>query len=454
MTDETGTPPPEGPSRPNPAGPYGPGTGQQPAHRPGPFGPGGQVPPGADPAGGAMQPPGPPPGSVPPAPPMPPPGGEAAMGAPGSRPPRRGMPTWAVLVVVLVVALVSAGVGGFVGGRLGSPAAGGSSPDEEVKLNNAPSDAPSRAPDTIAGVAQRVSPSVVSIQPDDRARGGNGSGFIIDDDHVVTNFHVAGALEEGMEVAYSNGRTSPADIVGTRPESDLAVLKIRRPLRDVEPLQFGTSKDVTVGDQVIAIGAPLGLAGTVTTGIISAKDRSVALGEDGARTDIKALQTDAAINPGNSGGPLVDEQGRVIGVNTAIATMGGATGEQSGSIGLGFAIPSDVAKEVVDEIIDGGSGGGAGESGGSSSKAALGVALDTGYQDGGAQIADEEGAVTPGGPADEAGLRPGDVITRFDGRTVTDSETLQELVADKKPDDTVEIEYERDGKSETTEVTL
>ncbi|MFW5416540.1 trypsin-like peptidase domain-containing protein [Nocardiopsis sp. CNT-189] len=363
------------------------------------------------------------------------------------------MPIWSVLLVTVVVALVAAGIGGFVGGRAGTPAADGSSQGEGVKLNNAPSDAPSRAPDTIAGVAQRVSPSVVSIQPDDRSRGGNGSGFIIDDDHVVTNFHVAGALEDGMEVAYSNGRTSPADIVGTRPESDLAVLKIRRPLRDVEPLQFGSSDDVTVGDQVIAIGAPLGLAGTVTTGIISAKDRSVALGEDGARTDIKALQTDAAINPGNSGGPLVDEQGRVIGVNTAIATMGGAPGEQSGSIGLGFAIPSDVAKEVVDEIIDGGSAGSEG-SGGSSSKAALGVALDSGYEDGGAQIADEEGAVTPGSPADEAGLRPGDVITRFDGRTVTDGETLQELVADKKPDDTVEIEYERDGRSRTTDVTL
>ncbi|WP_040709668.1 S1C family serine protease [Nocardiopsis potens] len=363
------------------------------------------------------------------------------------------MPIWSVLLVVVLVALVAAGVGGFVGGRVGAPAADGGTQGEGVKLNNAPSDAPSRAPDTIAGVAQRVSPSVVSIQPDDRSRGGNGSGFIIDDDHVVTNFHVAGALEEGMEVAYSNGRTSPADIVGTRPESDLAVLKIRRPLRDVEPLQFGSSEDVTVGDQVIAIGAPLGLAGTVTTGIISAKDRSVALGEDGARTDIKALQTDAAINPGNSGGPLVDEQGRVIGVNTAIATMGGAPGEQSGSIGLGFAIPSDVAEEVVNEIIDGGSAG-SGESGGSSSKAALGVALDSGYADGGAQIADEEGAVTPGSPADEAGLRPGDVITRFDGRTVTDSETLQELVADKKPDDTVEVEYERNGRSRTTDVTL
>ncbi|WP_239647294.1 S1C family serine protease [Nocardiopsis baichengensis] len=260
------------------------------------------------------------------------------------------MPVWAVLATVLVVSLVSAGVGGYVGG-IGAPAPEPTS--DGPKLNTAlPSDAPSRAPDTIAGVAQRVSPSVVSIQPTDRGQGGNGSGFVIADDHVVTNFHVAGALEDGMEVVYGNGRSSPAEIVGTRPESDLAVVKVERP-QQVEPLEFGPSEDVTVGDQVIAIGAPLGLAGTVTTGIISAKDRSVALGEEGARTDIDALQTDAAINPGNSGGPLVDLEGRVIGVNTAIATMGAAPGEQSGSIGLGFAIPSEQVEAVVQEIIDG-----------------------------------------------------------------------------------------------------
>ncbi|MDA2808416.1 S1C family serine protease [Nocardiopsis suaedae] len=297
------------------------------------------------------------------------PEGYAAAPPPGPPPrrPRKGMPVWAVLVTVLVVSLVSAGVGGYVGG-IGAPAPEPTS--DGPKLNTAlPSDAPSRAPDTIAGVAQRVSPSVVSIQPSDRRQGGNGSGFVIEGDHVVTNYHVAGALEDGMEVVYGNGRSSPAEIVGTRPDSDLAVVKVERP-QQVEPLEFGTSEDVTVGDQVIAIGAPLGLAGTVTTGIISAKDRQVALGEDGDRTDIDALQTDAAINPGNSGGPLVDLEGRVIGVNTAIATMGAAPGEQSGSIGLGFAIPSDRAEEVVQEIIDGGAapGGGAGDEDGPGSE--------------------------------------------------------------------------------------
>ncbi|ASU82687.1 serine protease [Nocardiopsis gilva YIM 90087] len=254
------------------------------------------------------------------------------------------MPVWSVMLVVALVGVVSAGVGGTIGAQLGL-SNGDATRTGAPSLNNPPpTGAPSRAPDTVAGVAQRVSPSVVSIQASGPGLSGNGSGFVIADDHVVTNNHVSSALErKGIEVVYSDGHTSGAEVVGSAPSADLAVLKLKDPV-DVEALEFGDSDQVTVGDEVIAIGAPLGLAGTVTTGIISAVDRPVSVGEAGEETFISALQTDAAINPGNSGGPLVDAQGRVIGVNSAIATMGALSGEQSGSIGLGFAIPSAQTK--------------------------------------------------------------------------------------------------------------
>ncbi|MUL39832.1 PDZ domain-containing protein [Streptomonospora sp. PA3] len=390
-------------------------------------------------------------------------GGPAPHGAPGFPPPgpprqRRGIPVWAVLIVVVVVAAGSSAIGGVLGGSLGAQAAP-SQDQPSPRLNtDLPSDAPSRAPDTVAGVAQRVSPSVVSIQDAGASLSGNGSGFVIENDHVVTNNHVASALREGeMEVLYSDGHTSGASVVGTRPSSDLAVLRLEDPV-DVQPLEFGDSDQVTVGDEVIAIGAPLGLAGTVTSGIISAVDRPVSLGEDatGGGTAINALQTDAAINPGNSGGPLVDAQGRVIGVNTAIATLGGSAGGQGGSIGLGFAIPSAEVEAVVDDIL-GGAGAGAGADASAGEGAALGVALDEGY-DQGARIAPDEqaggSAVEPGGPADQAGLRSGDVIIEFDGRAVSDHGTLVRLLERYKPGDRVEVVYERDGERRTTDVTL
>ncbi|MDA8369589.1 MAG: trypsin-like peptidase domain-containing protein [Nocardiopsaceae bacterium] len=360
---------------------------------------------------------------------------------------RRGMPVWAVLLIVLVVALVSGGVGGAVGGVLGVSNSAAPEQDSPKLNSDLPSGTPSRAPDTIAGVAQRVSPSVVSIQGSGSELSGNGSGFIIHDDYVVTNNHVSAALEgRNMEVVYSDGHTSAARVVGAEPSSDLAVLELRDPI-EVEPLEFGDSDQVTVGDEVIAIGAPLGLAGTVTTGIISAVERPVRLGERGEEAAIEALQTDAAINPGNSGGPLVDAQGRVIGVNSAIATMGGPDGGQSGSIGLGFAIPSSDAESVVHDILGGDP----------SAKADIGADLDTAFDQGARIQSDEKAggeAVEPDGPADKAGLQPGDVIVEFDGTEVSDSQELLSLVSEKKPDDEVEITYERDGKPRSTSLTL
>lgn len=358
------------------------------------------------------------------------------------------MPLWGLVVSTAVVALIAAGVGGTVGGMVGSSSA---EPEpKSTNLNNdVPNGTPSRAPDTIAGVAQRVSPSVVSIRPSGRDKGGNGSGFVIHDDFVVTNNHVAAALRgEGIEVAYSDGHTTEAGIVGESPSSDLAVLELEDP-KNVDPLEFGDSDDATVGDEVIAIGAPLGLDGTVTTGIISAKDRPVTVGEQGDETYINALQTDAAVNPGNSGGPLVDADGRVIGVNSAIATMGSGTpGEQSGSIGLGFAIPAKQAERVVGQLVDTGD----------APHAVMGANLDVRYQGGGARIIDDKDAggkaVEEDGPADSAGLEPGDVITRFGDTKIRDANQLITLIRDKKPKEKVKVVYERGGSEKDTEITL
>ncbi|WP_227480996.1 S1C family serine protease [Thermobifida fusca] len=366
---------------------------------------------------------------------------------PQQRPRRNGMPLWAVLLLVMVVAAGSAGVGGMVGASLVAPEES-PPPQSSGALNNeVPSDVPSRAPDTIAGVAQRVSPSVVSIRSTSPQLSGNGSGFVIEGNYVVTNNHVVDAVRRGgIEVVYSDGHVSRAEVVGAAASSDLAVLKLADPL-DVEPLEFGDSDEVAVGDTVIAIGAPLGLDGTVTSGIVSALNRPVTVGEDGQEAYLSAIQTDAAINPGNSGGPLVNEQGLVIGVNSAIATMSGSSGEQSGSIGLGFAIPSNQASRVVEQLIETGE----------APHAVIGAILDLRYPEQGALIMEAgRGAETVmrGGPADQAGLRPGDVIVEFDGTTVRDATQLITLIHTKAPGDRVEVRYLRNGREHTTTLVL
>ncbi|MFE1169459.1 S1C family serine protease [Nocardiopsis sp. NPDC058789] len=345
---------------------------------------------------------------------------------------------------MLVVALIAGGAGGLAGGLLGSGQQAAPDSQQGPKINEPPPEAPERAADTIAGVAQRVSPSVVSLRSAGGRVGASGSGFVIADDYVVTNDHVSAPLEEdGIVIEYSDGRFSPATVVGSDPSSDLAVLQLEEP-NEVEPLEFGDSDEAVVGDEVIAIGAPLGLDGTVTQGIISAKDRPVS--SDEGESQFFALQTDAAINPGNSGGPLVDIQGRVIGVNSMIITMGGGfMGEaQGGSIGLGFAIPSTEAEEVVTRMIDHGE----------TTYADLGVTFDQESSVIGAVIADDSGAVESGGAADEAGLEPGDVIVTFDGRRVNSHGELQAMVRDRTPGEEVELEYERDGERESVTVTL
>ncbi|MFE9242606.1 S1C family serine protease [Nocardiopsis sp. NPDC006938] len=363
------------------------------------------------------------------------------------QPPRRGkrgVPLWAALSGMLVIGLIAGGAGGLAGGLLGPDQQAAPENKTGPTINEPPPEAPERAADTIAGVAQRVSPSVVSLRSAGGRVGATGSGFVIADDYVVTNDHVSAPLEEdGIVIEYSDGSNSLATVVGSDPSSDLAVLELEDP-NEVEPLEFGDSDEAVVGDEVIAIGAPLGLDGTVTQGIISAKDRPVS--SDEGESQFFALQTDAAINPGNSGGPLVDVQGRVIGVNSMIVTMGGGfMGEQpGGSIGLGFAIPSTEAEEVVNRMIDHGE----------TSYADLGVVFDSRNPVIGAAIDDDPQAVERGGPADEAGLEPGDVIVSFDGRRVNSAGELQAMVRDRSPGEEVELEYERDGDREAVTVTL
>ena len=193
---------------------------------------------------------------------------------------------------------------------------------------------------TIGEVANQALPSVVSVQVRSGSRRATGSGFVVDDDVVVTNAHVVGSQLADVRVLFSSGASIDADVLGLSTEDDLAVLRVQLP-SGVDPLPLAdASLPTSVGDEVIAVGSPLGLAGTVTAGIVSATDRQVRLGS----TRASAVQTDASINPGNSGGPLIDRRGRVIGVNTSIASLGG------GNIGIGFAIPADRVRSVVDRL--------------------------------------------------------------------------------------------------------
>ena len=342
---------------------------------------------------------------------------------------------------VITIALIA----GLVGSAAGNLSTGGSFFGHKVNLV-AVANTIERAPDSVAGIAKRVLPSVVSINTESTKGGGTGSGFIIDSNgYILTNNHVvADAVSGGnITVSLNDGRTIGAKIVGRDTSYDLAVLKIAA--TNLPALQFGDSDKIQVGDAVIAIGSPLGLAGTVTSGIISAKNRAVTAGESaGENSFINALQTDAAINPGNSGGPLVDASGAVIGVNSAIASLGSSYGSQSGSIGLGFAIPINQARKTANQLIKTGK----------STYPIVGIALDTTYAGGGAKIAESASAISTGGPADLGGLKAGDVITKFDGKVIGNSDELIVAVRARGVGDTVSLEYGRNGTIRQTTVTL
>lgn len=348
------------------------------------------------------------------------------------------------LSATLAVALVAGAAGGTIGYSVADRGSSGASLTQVTS-------AIERPPGSVADIAKRVLPSVVAISVRSSSGSGTGSGFVIrSDGYILTNNHVVSSAANGsgtLTVQFQNGKSSAATIVGRSATYDLAVIKLNA--TGLTALPLGDSDQVVVGDSVIAVGAPLGLAGTVTTGIISAKNRAVTAGEEGGESSyINALQTDAAINPGNSGGPLVNASGAVIGVNSAIATLGSAFGGQSGSIGLGFAIPINQARRVADQLI----------STGKATHPIMGVALDQTYTGDGARIATSTFGnvqpITPGGPAEKAGLQAGDVIVELNGKVINSADELIVAIRAKAPGDVVTVKYQRGSSTRTTKVTL
>ena len=353
-----------------------------------------------------------------------------------ARRPRR----W-LLWVALGTALV---VGGVAGGLIvGATQSSGSSVSSGTSASSSTASACPVTP-----VANQVIPSVVTIAASGPSGSGTGSGeFIRSGGYILTNNHVISIAANGgsVKVLFADGHTEPATITGRDPQTDLAVLKVQTS-RELKVISLGSSS-VKVGQPVVAVGAPLGLSGTVTSGIVSALDRTVEVPGENDRSAllVSAVQTDASINPGNSGGALVNCEGQLVGVPTAGATVPNSGG---GSIGLGFAIPVDLAKSIANEII----------ATGRVTHAFFGLQTVPIPPAAAAESGLPEGlfvqAVTAGGPAAMAGLHPGDVITKIDGEPATSNLQLEELTLTKKPGDTVSLDYTRDGQSATATVTL
>ncbi|MFE5902583.1 trypsin-like peptidase domain-containing protein [Streptomyces sp. NPDC056488] len=404
-------------------------------------------------------------GPVPPVPPQPHPqgpapwgqydpwgvGGPALPAAPAKRS-RKGLAVAGALVFALITGVIGGGIGAYVERN------GGIS---TVELPQAAAEDTGRAPDSVAGIAASALPGVVTLHVKGGGSSGTGTGFVLDTrGHILTNNHVVDGARSSADISvtFSTGETARAKLVGKDTGYDLAVVQVTG-VSGLKPLPLGNSDSVRVGDPVVAIGAPFDLSNTVTSGIISAKERPItAGGEKGDGSDISyvdALQTDAPINPGNSGGPLLDSKARVIGINSAIRAAGGSGGDgegggtsQPGSIGLGFAIPINQGKRVAEELIKTGK----------AAHPVIGVSLDMQYDGDGARVGekgkDGTASVTPGGPAAEAGLRPGDVITKVDGQRVHNGEELIVKIRAHRPGDRLELTLSRDGKELTKTLTL
>ena len=389
----------------------------------------------------------------------------ATSSAPGSQSSgsRRRGPGWFALVASVVVASLL-GAGGAVGAiryldsGSGSPSSHASAGPTAIATGDTTQTVNStgQAPDWEA-VSAAVSNAVVSIAIATNNGNALGSGVIFDKEgHIITNNHVVAGASK-IQVTLADGRVYDAEATGTDPATDLAVIQLKDAPDNLTVAQLGDSDKLTTGQDVMAIGNPLGLSSTVPTGIISALDRPVvnSQGEDGSggrssssAVYTNAIQIDAAINPGNSGGPLFDEKGRVIGITSSIATMGNSSSGEggSGSIGIGFAIPVKLADKVAKQLIESGA----------ATHAYLGVSLDTdgatadGEKRAGAKITSVEG----GSPADKAGLKKGDVVIAIDGKTTSQGSALTGYVRQYSANDKVKLTVIRDSKKQDIEVTL
>jgi len=364
--------------------------------------------------------------------------------------PRKRSRAGALTAGAVAVAIVSAGIGGGVA-ILVQPDRPSASSSVTGLAPSVP--AASLPAGTVEQVAAKVVPSVVKLEVDLGKQSEEGSGIILSSDGLIlTNNHVVSAAKDGpgaaggaqTKVTFADGRTMGFTVVGTDPSSDIAVVRAQD-ASGLTPITLGSSGNLRVGQDVVAIGSPLGLEGTVTTGIISALNRPVAAGGDAQNqnTVLDAIQTDAAINPGNSGGALVNMNGELVGVNSAIATLGGDAGPQaqSGSIGLGFAIPVDQAKRIADELIQNGT----------ATHASLGVQVGNDSAADGAKIVE----VTSGGAAAAAGLPSGVVVTKVDDRVIGSADALVAAVRSRAPGDKVTLTYlDPSGKPQTVQVTL
>ena len=342
-----------------------------------------------------------------------------------------------VIVAALVIALIVVSIRHNGGTANASPATGRADPGTAMC--------------PAIPVADQVLPSIVTISASRGAQAGTGSGQVFrDGGYILTNDHVISPAAGGgtVSVQYSDGHNSAATIVGRDPSTDLAVLKASDEAKGRPVIGLGSSAELKVGQPVVALGAPLGLASTVTSGIISALDRYVPVpGDTVTHHLIGAIQTDAAINPGNSGGALVDCAGKLVGVNAAIATVPNAAGVSGGgSVGLGFAIPIDLANPIADQLIKTGKPG----------------HPTTGLQVQEIPPAPAKASGSPSGlfvlaatgPATKAGLQTGDVITKIDGGAAVSSEQIVVATLTRKVGDTIELTYQRGGTSATTTLTL